>query len=80
MGFAGRIGIDQWNHLTIDRHAVGKGILIQVEVFASGDLWLGGTQVPHLGVIPHPSVQFVQRRDSVQVPGIELEKSLVQVH
>ena len=80
MGFAGCIGIDQRNPLTINRHAVGKGILIEVKVFAAGNLWLGGAQVPGFGVIPHPSVQFVQRRDVFQVPGIKIKERLIEVH
>ena len=80
MGFAGGISIDQRNLLAINRHAVGKGILIEMKVFAAGDLWFGGAQVPRFGVIPHPSMQFMQRRDVFEVSGIKIKECLIEVH
>ena len=43
VSLAGRIRVHQRHHLAIDRHAVGEGVLIEMQVFAAGDLRLGGT-------------------------------------
>ena len=80
VSLAGRIRVHQRHHLAIDRHAVRERVLIEMQVFAAGDLRLGGTQKPGLGVVAHQPVQFVQRRDVFQVPGVEFEEDLIEVH